>query len=229
MAVNAAAALAQGTEGQRRRGRPPKPDKRVPLSLLVHPALRGSLVTMAGENGRSLTQQTELLLERGVKDPMPPAPTAAELVARLEELARGFEQLAHEVGELRQQLRTEKPVRKSKRSIAPRDMYRETGGPGQPGRLVPVEISIVRRDDGSAALVRRRDGLVIGETPLDIATAQRLAGELLAASGSAQKRAVSHLEGTTAASGQKEEPASAGVTPASRKTAGSSDGGANGA
>jgi hypothetical protein len=53
--------------GQRRRGRRPKPNKRVPLSLLVDPALRTVLADTAEENGRSITRQTEFLLEHGIK------------------------------------------------------------------------------------------------------------------------------------------------------------------
>lgn len=58
---------------------------------------------------------------------------------------------------------------------------------GVPARLGPhldpvdIDINVVRRDDGSIALIQRYNGEVIAETPLDIATAQRLAGELLAA------------------------------------------------
>ena len=49
-------------------GRPKKPptEKRLPLSLLVSPALRRRLVTLAKENRRSVTQQTEMLLERAL-------------------------------------------------------------------------------------------------------------------------------------------------------------------
>ena len=46
---------------QRRPGRPPKANKRVPLSLLVDPKLRVFLAHAAEENGRSITRQTELL------------------------------------------------------------------------------------------------------------------------------------------------------------------------
>jgi hypothetical protein len=53
--------------GQRRRGRRPKPNKRVPLSLLVDPALRTVLEVTAEENGRSITRQTEFLLEHAIK------------------------------------------------------------------------------------------------------------------------------------------------------------------
>jgi hypothetical protein len=62
----------------RRRGRPPKPDKGVPLSVLVRPALRGRLVALAEDSHRSLSGQVTLLLERGVTQqsplPMPSAP-----------------------------------------------------------------------------------------------------------------------------------------------------------
>src|SRR5205085_1720132 len=43
----------------RRRGRRPKDEKRIPVSLRVTPALRSRLASMAEENGRSLTQQLE--------------------------------------------------------------------------------------------------------------------------------------------------------------------------
>jgi hypothetical protein len=51
--------------GARRRGRQPKPNKRVPLSLLVDPEIRRRLVHAAEENGRSITGETELTLKRG--------------------------------------------------------------------------------------------------------------------------------------------------------------------
>jgi len=44
-------------------GRPPKPDKRVLLSLRMEPELRARIVTMTEESGRSITQETEALLE----------------------------------------------------------------------------------------------------------------------------------------------------------------------
>ena len=52
--------------GGKRPGRPRKDDKRAALSLRVNPELRRRLVAMAEENGRSITQQTELLLEQAV-------------------------------------------------------------------------------------------------------------------------------------------------------------------
>jgi hypothetical protein len=58
--VNAAAA------GRRRGGRPRKVDKRLPVSLRITPELRGRLRAMAKENSRSITQQTELLLEQAI-------------------------------------------------------------------------------------------------------------------------------------------------------------------
>ena len=51
--------------GQRRRGRRPKANKRVPLSLLVDPELRSRLIDTAEANGRSITRQTELMLKQG--------------------------------------------------------------------------------------------------------------------------------------------------------------------
>ena len=51
--------------GQRRRGRRPKANKRVPLSLLVDPELRSRLIETAEANGRSITRQTELMLKQG--------------------------------------------------------------------------------------------------------------------------------------------------------------------
>jgi hypothetical protein len=51
---------------QKRRGRKPKPDKRVPLSVLLDPKLRRLLVDTAEEEGRSLTGQTEFVLKQGM-------------------------------------------------------------------------------------------------------------------------------------------------------------------
>src|SRR5438270_13255626 len=58
--VNAAAAGGRGP------GRPRKKVKRLALSLRVTPELRGRLMAMAKENSRSITQQTELLLEQAI-------------------------------------------------------------------------------------------------------------------------------------------------------------------
>src|SRR6267142_7207351 len=52
--------------GGKRPGRPRKDNKRPALSLRVNPELRQRLVAMAEENGQSITQQTELLLEHAV-------------------------------------------------------------------------------------------------------------------------------------------------------------------
>jgi len=54
--------------GQRRRGRKPKSNKRVPLSLLVDPEIRARLVDAAQENGRSITGETEVTLKRGLNN-----------------------------------------------------------------------------------------------------------------------------------------------------------------
>jgi hypothetical protein len=51
---------------QKRRGRKPKPDKRVPLSVLLDPSLHRVLVDTAQKEGRSVTGQTERLLKQGV-------------------------------------------------------------------------------------------------------------------------------------------------------------------
>ena len=53
----------------RRRGRRPKANKRVPLSLLLDPELRSRLIDAAEENGRSITRQTELMLKQGFARP----------------------------------------------------------------------------------------------------------------------------------------------------------------
>ena len=49
--------------GRNRPGRRPKDQKRIPLSLRITPAMRSRLVALAEENGRSVSQQTEFLLE----------------------------------------------------------------------------------------------------------------------------------------------------------------------
>jgi hypothetical protein len=61
------AVIDAATSAPSRRGRKPKADKRVPLSLLVPPALRARVVAMAEATRRSITRQTELLLEQGVE------------------------------------------------------------------------------------------------------------------------------------------------------------------
>jgi hypothetical protein len=52
--------------GQRRRGRRPKANKRVPLSLLVDANLRTQIVEMAEERDCSITGQVERLLQQGM-------------------------------------------------------------------------------------------------------------------------------------------------------------------
>jgi hypothetical protein len=50
------------------RGRRPKDQKRVPLSIRITPALRELLVSTARANGRSITQEAEIRLEHAVRD-----------------------------------------------------------------------------------------------------------------------------------------------------------------
>jgi len=50
----------------RRRGRRPKDQKRLPLSIRITPALRARLLSAAAANGRSVTQEAELRLEQSV-------------------------------------------------------------------------------------------------------------------------------------------------------------------
>jgi hypothetical protein len=70
-----------------------------------------------------------------------------------------------------------------------RAMYAESGKSGEVARVLPVEISVTRGDDGSVRLVRRHGETIIAETPLDIGAAQRLADELVsAASGNGEKQ-----------------------------------------
>jgi hypothetical protein len=52
--------------GKNRGGRPRKPNRRELLTLRVEPELRGRLVVMAREKGRTLTEQTEILLQQGL-------------------------------------------------------------------------------------------------------------------------------------------------------------------
>jgi hypothetical protein len=49
-------------------GRPPMPtaQKRVPLSVRITPGMRERLVALAEQNGRSIAQQTELVLQEGL-------------------------------------------------------------------------------------------------------------------------------------------------------------------
>jgi len=57
---------------------------------------------------------------------------------------------------------------------------------GEAPRILPVEISITRADDGTVVLVTRHGGRVIAETPIDRGTAERLSQELLAAANAAE-------------------------------------------
>jgi hypothetical protein len=49
-------------------GRRPKDQKRVPLSVRITPEMRDKLVSTAKGNGRSITQEVELLLEQALSD-----------------------------------------------------------------------------------------------------------------------------------------------------------------
>src|SRR5258708_892488 len=51
---------------ERRPGRPRKEDKRLPLSLRVSPEMRRRLDAMAEQNSRTISQQTEVLLEHAL-------------------------------------------------------------------------------------------------------------------------------------------------------------------
>jgi hypothetical protein len=53
---------------EKRRGRRPKDQKRIPVSLRVTPTLHSRLVAMSDESGRSLTQEVEFLLERALEE-----------------------------------------------------------------------------------------------------------------------------------------------------------------
>jgi hypothetical protein len=52
---------------RRQSSRRPKDQRRIPLSLRVTPQMRESLERVAQRNGRSLTQQTEFLLEYALR------------------------------------------------------------------------------------------------------------------------------------------------------------------
>jgi hypothetical protein len=51
-----------------RRGAPITPRNRIPVGLRMTPELRENLVERSGANGRSLTQEIELRLERSFDD-----------------------------------------------------------------------------------------------------------------------------------------------------------------
>jgi hypothetical protein len=59
-----------------------------------------------------------------------------------------------------------------------------------PPRILPVEISVSRGEDGSVVLVYEHEGRIIREIPFDTATAQQLIEQLLAAIGSQQPRQI---------------------------------------
>ena len=51
-----------------RRGAPITPRNRIPVGIRMTPELRRKLVERAGANGRSLTQEIEILLEKALAD-----------------------------------------------------------------------------------------------------------------------------------------------------------------
>jgi hypothetical protein len=74
-----------------RPGRKPNPNKRVPLSLLVDPALRSTIVDLAEQSGRTITQQVELLLLLGIRDMADSEGRLARIEAKLDQLLRSCE------------------------------------------------------------------------------------------------------------------------------------------
>jgi hypothetical protein len=82
---------AASAAGGKRRGRRPKDAKRALLSVRINPELRRRMVAMAEENGRSITQQTELLLEQAVNGlGRASAPPSAEKPQNENTLASAF-------------------------------------------------------------------------------------------------------------------------------------------
>ena len=51
-----------------RPGAPVTPRNRIPVGIRMTPAMRDKLVERSGANGRSITQEIELLLEQGLRD-----------------------------------------------------------------------------------------------------------------------------------------------------------------
>jgi len=181
-------AISAPPPAHRRRGRPPVTPgemKRYPLSLYVTKALKDQLVQASQISGRPLTAEIEARLQRTLEEDR-----------RKSELDLRIDKAMFEV-------RGAMLVLTGYRGIGAVDTDRhlqqvlaEHGEPGQPGRLLPVEISVTADGDGKVVLVTRRDGLVIRETPLDAGTAARLADELLVVAGSAQKEAPTSIEPT---------------------------------
>jgi hypothetical protein len=85
--------------------------------------------------------------------------------------------------------RVAKPRRAKPRVARVRTMHVDPGEPGQPGRVIPVDISVTMGSDGPSFAFRyqgqvTRDEFIRGvRFPLDPATAQRLLDELRAVAG----------------------------------------------
>lgn len=75
-----------GNDAEReRRGAPITQRRRIPMGIRVAPELRAVLVARAESNGRSITQETELLIERGLE--------FGRIYARLESVESKLDQL----------------------------------------------------------------------------------------------------------------------------------------
>ena len=192
--------------------------KRHPVALYVTKALKDQLVEASKISGRPLTGEIEARLLRTLAEDHGKSELEVRVDKAMVELKETVFLLVGGYHHMGAETTLAKPTPKSKsrraqrseavgEQPAPTDLAddqrhgdRDAGGqsaramlarvgePGQPGLLVPIEISLLRRDDGSVSIVGRHGGLVISESPpLDIATAQQLAGELLEACESGQK------------------------------------------
>lgn len=195
---------------ERRRGRPPKVGeaKRVSFHGRLRLGLHEQLQAAAERANRSLNEEVEHRLERTLALEAPRDPSAllaedsgkSELEARVDkamaELKEKFLLLVGYHGAVETKRVSDSEAKPEPKRKSRRPQQREPGEtqgrakyiePGDPVRLLPVKLSIVRDDDGTIRLLSIHDGIVIRETPLDKATALRISNELLAASGAARR------------------------------------------
>jgi hypothetical protein len=180
---------ARATE-RRRPGRPPKDKKKAAIGARIAPELRDSVLTIAERHGRSFSQQLELLLELAVRNEREGlydriANIEAELAELRSTIESGRRDLAMRIAHVVHRLQPVLTKIYAAADPTPAAQHRparlyEVGEPGEPARLLPVEISVERRDDGSVVLRDHYEGQVIHETPLDAETARRIVNELLA-------------------------------------------------
>jgi hypothetical protein len=179
-----------------RRGRPPLPAgeakvKRYPLTIRSTKAMKEELSRAAKASGRSLAEDMEDRLARSLWEDRDKGPVER----RLEILMRQVADLVRlnwnagvgAVDTPQPSVLTEHHGdRQAASKTIARGRFADFGKPGQPGRLLPVEV-FLRQDDDTVVLVWCHGEHILLETAVDIGTFQRVVADELASRGRSQK------------------------------------------